>query len=387
MRRSDKLQKLNELYPPEAIASKRAFLDAFWEGKTINSVPFTLRRRDVPLGYDQNEFEMGYFAHEQVLDAQLDDILLKASICDDYIPILITGNSPYYLSIAFGTRWEKLNKGALVSHPVIYNVEELGKLGIPDYEKLPQSPFTKCMDRIDFFLEATKSLIPLALPDPQGPMSLACQLWDQQELFISIHTQPEAVHMIMRICTDAIIGFFNYLFRRFGREHFSCAHCHPYIYKKEASGIAVSEDMFGVLSPETLKEFLLPYLQELQSRFGPLLLHSCGDCSRKFGILKELHGLAGVHFGQTDIRSVLPEQVKDLCLLSPNDWENCEQIANYVLHLKRNHLRGWVQIHTIQGLIDQKGESVSYQQWADVARFLQKICRENRQIEHLKEGK
>lgn len=178
----------------------------------------------------------------------------------------------------------------------------------------------------------------------------------------------------MQLATDAVIEYFRYLFSRFGWEHFLTVHCHPYLYRKEGAGVTISEDMFGVLSPVQLEEFLIPYLNQISSELGAMVLHSCGDCNRKFGLLNKIRGLVGIHFGQTDISQVFSKDIPRLCLLSPSDWTSREQISDFVQTLKENSLRGWVQVHTIAGEIEQKANNVNAKHWLDLANHLKYLC-------------
>lgn len=370
---NNKLEELLEYYPGERVTVLRQEMDAFWSEAQPGKILFTLRRRDVKAGLNHNNYELSAFSNEQALLAQLEDRLLKAELQDYYIPSLIPGNSPYYLSIAFGAKWEKLDQGALAAHPIINTADEIDKLAIPDFDSVPESPFTRCIERIEYFLENTGGKIPLILPDPQGPMSLASQLWNQEEMFISMISDPDSVHRIMRLATKAVIEFFRYVFNRFGRKHFLTVHCTPYLYRKEGEGIPLSEDMIGVLSPSQLEEFLVPYLNEIYEKFGDIVVHSCGDCSKKMAVINKIRGLSGLHLGQTDVSLLKAEEVGSLCLLSPADWASRKQIADYVQVLKRNLLKGWIQVHTIEGEIDQEAGNVGIEQLKDAVNFLKRI--------------
>ena len=371
----DKVKRLCEYYSPCRTEPLLERFDAFWDGRLTERVPFTIRRRGVPAGLHSDQNELSVFTPEELLHAQLDDRLSKMSLADDYLPSLITGNSPYYLSIAFGADWERVDGGTLVAHPIIQSKDDISKLKVPDYGKIVNNPFGECMKRIDFFLNETEEKIPLVLPDPQGPLSLVAQLWKMEELFIAMIESPEAVHQIMNIATGAIIEFFEFLFQKFGRKNFIAAHCMPYIYRKPGDGISLSEDMFGVLYPQHLEEFLVPYLNKISSRFGGLLLHSCGDCSRRLDVLGKIENLAGAHFSQTDVPSCSFAHPNNLAILSQNDWDSRQQIADYAEAVKQRGLNCYIQIHLLEGEFDHKQTNVEMRSFEDLSSFMVNICR------------
>lgn len=372
------IEQLREAYSESRTAELMKRFDAFWAGQPLERLPFTLRRREILRGGHSNHDELGLFDLEELLQAQLEDRVQKAHLPDDYLPTLIVGNSPYYLSIALGAEWRLAPGEGLSAAPLVQSAEEIASLEVPNFEKIPDNPFSECIRRIDYFLTETEGRFPIVLPDPQGPMSLACQLWKTEELFIAMIESPEAVHQIMRLCTTATIEFFHFLFRTFGRANFIPTHCMSYIYRKPGEGVSISEDMFGVLSPGQLQEFLVPYVNEIAREFGPLVVHSCGDCSRKLDVLMQIEPLAAFHFSQTDIHALGPETLQRVGVLSRNDWESRQQLEDYIRAVQKNGINGWIQVHTLGDEFDQVQNDVDVKPLEDICRFLHYTCHPER---------
>ena len=80
--------------------------------------------------------------------------------------------------------------------------------------------------------------------------------------------------------------FFDEWFRRFGREHI--AHFPDYYMP---SGITISEDEVGAVSPEMYREFFEDELNEFSERYGGIGVHCCADSAHQWDNFKRIKGL------------------------------------------------------------------------------------------------
>ena len=112
--------------------------------------------------------------------------------------------------------------------------------------------------------------IPVGGPDLQSPVDVASMIFDYTQLVYAMMDEPQRVHTLMRMVTDAIIR--------------ACR-----VFQKEMTGyplsgfnwwmpqgIWLSDDLQAVLNPDLYREFAVPYNEALAQEFGGLGLHSCG---------------------------------------------------------------------------------------------------------------
>lgn len=89
-----------------------------------------------------------------------------------------------------------------------------------------------------------------------GPGELAGHIWDLTELLTSLLTKPDFCHRLLGRLTDAIVRFYEAQLQ----------------VKATADGIALSDDIAGLLSEKTYREMLFPYHRRIRDRFPEMIL-------------------------------------------------------------------------------------------------------------------
>lgn len=107
-----------------------------------------------------------------------------------------------------------------------------------------------------------------------GPFSLAGRLLDMTEVMYLCYDDEELLHTVLKKATAFLIAYTK-AFKEAG-----------------AAGIVLAEPAAGLLSPNLIKEFSNPYVQELRDAVEDdeflVVYHNCGNVKP---ILKELHDM------------------------------------------------------------------------------------------------
>ena len=134
-------------------------------------------------------------------------------------------------------------------------------------------------------------------PVSPGPVDTAYLIWDSISFMMAMYDHPQEVHHLMRLVTDLTIAFIKE--QRARSPEFVPLH-YPALWYPDGMGVAVSDDLLPVLSPQIYEAFALPYLNELSEEFGGVFIHSCGNFVHQFDALKKVHQLRGINFGATE---------------------------------------------------------------------------------------
>ena len=364
----NKLKRIADLYPPERVNATRQRLSHLWEsGECGARHPYTVRRREIPLGHVNVSMEN--LSHRECLELQLDEIIRKAHLHDDYIPSLITSNNCYIQAAAMGAEVVRVN-GLFVAKPRYRDLDEALRASLPEFGT-PVSLWGITRERIRFFLDQTEGTLPMHPPDPQGPLSLASALVNQEEFLCAFYTEPEKVHRFLDLCTEATALFTDAVMEAITPQLLVPIHCHPYNWRP-SPGAAYSEDMLGVVGPDLFREFALPRLERLAARFGPLVLHSCGDCSKTISVFQNRDFLKGLNLGQTDITEVAVRWPGRTTInVSIADWKDRQEIQDYRDTVEKHRVPTLFQICTIGSEITQTEELVPAV-WEEVGKILER---------------
>ncbi len=194
---------------------------------------------------------------------------------------LMTGTHIY--AAAFGCkvhRFEGSNPAAL---PLVHSAEEADSLPEPDIWKSP----TLC--RIFELAEALqKELgpdVPFGPPDMQTGFDTAAIVWNKEDFFCAMISEPDAVKRLVAKCATLFSKFLCELRKEF--PNMSPAHC-PTTWAPPKMGPWLSNDECGAFNEEMFQEFCLPELIALSKSFGGLGMHCCAAAEHQFEAFKEI---------------------------------------------------------------------------------------------------
>ena len=191
----------------------------------------------------------------------------------------------------------------------------------------------------------------LRTPDMQGVLNTAGLVLNQEELFMTMYTDPERLHAFLDRVTDFLIDYALYL-RRATHNHI-CGNIWPYTFITPDQGVSITEDMMPLLSAEKYKEFGLPYLKRISDALGGLVIHCCGDWGRHVENLlaAEINILAvEFHHPSTTLEEVRPLAEAGVVLIpyllqhKQDRWAGLDEYWRWLLANTPDHYRYWFAI-------------------------------------------
>jgi hypothetical protein len=118
----------------------------------------------------------------------------------------------------------------------------------------------------------------LRTPDLQGPLNTAAMILDQEELLVSMASEPEPVRELLDRISDLILAYWRWLRHQCGDR--LCGNIWPYTALPSDLGITLTEDLMPLLSVEMYAKFGIPVLQKISRAAGGLQIHCCGEWGR-----------------------------------------------------------------------------------------------------------
>ena len=327
----DYLEAVDEIerrYPPERIASSRARLGATWDlRRPHDGIPFMFTGIPDHTGADANWCYEARYPREELLAYQLDQILARAAVDDDYIPSLFPGCRQGLLPTAYGAREEWISDHYWVE-PVLTDAEEAYELTQPDFTR--QGVAADLLETTRFFRRATAGRLPIQMPDMQGPLDLAGNMLGAERLMLAIYDHPDAVHRLLDQMTQDFITYMH-LQEAASEGTLVPIHCMPTIWLPPGRAMSLSEDLLAVMSPRFYGQFASPYNERIAAEFGGVVIHSCGSWEHNLPGLARTSGLLGVNFGvsETSLARVADQFGSSVVVLAHNTTVTCNGLRRF----------------------------------------------------------
>lgn len=139
-----------------------------------------------------------------------------------------------------------------------------------------------------------------------APFSLAARLIDVTEIMFMCFDEPEAVHTVLKKCTEFLIGYVKAL------------------KEAGADGIILAEPVAGLLSPELEEEFSAPYTKQLVNAVKDdgfaVIYHNCGQSVSRMTDSVFSNGCDAYHFGNAvDLKEMLAAAPADKLIMGNLD--------------------------------------------------------------------
>ena len=214
---------------------------------------------------------------QESLEIQLDILTRQMDLQSDYAPFLEPWFGVGVFANAFGAEYVWMEGESAQTHYIVFNEEQAARLEKPSIDDSPVMKLV--LQAIDYFVEETRGVIPIACTDTQSPLDTITLLWDTASFFTATYTAPEVVHSLLQKITDLIIEF-----SRLQATHMGNAWAQPghnSISARRAYGLSISDDNIVMVSPQHYAAFAVPYNEQIAAAFGGLAVHSCGDYIRQ----------------------------------------------------------------------------------------------------------
>jgi uroporphyrinogen-III decarboxylase len=221
------------------------------------------------------------------LEIQLDMLTRQMELESDYVPYLEPWFGVGVYANAFGAEYIWMDGESAQTHYIVFNEEQAARLDKPSIEDSPVMKLV--LEAIDYFVEETHGLIPIACTDTQSPLDTITLLWDTASFFTATYTAPEVVHGLLQKITDLIVEFSRCQVQHMGNTWAQPGHIMP--SARGSAGLSISDDNIVMVSPKHYAAFAVPYNTQIASAFGGLAVHSCGDYFRQLPEILKTPGL------------------------------------------------------------------------------------------------
>lgn len=249
-------------------------------------------------------------------------------IDDDFVPYLMPWFGTVVTASAFGCKVEfkpKLDPAANPRYYPIQRPEDIKSLAIPDPEKDGLMP--KVLKYIKYM--KANSFLPVGITDFQGPLTTANQLIGYDKLIYLMFDYPNLMHELMEKVTEGLIRWVKKQKEIIGEPPHECI-SDQQVYLGKHAGIWFSDDDAVLMSPETYREFVVPYNSRILTEFGGGIVHYCGNATHHAESFSKMEGLLGLNiYNLYNIPSVakLQAQLGDrvvlfVCDFTPVDYED-----------------------------------------------------------------
>jgi hypothetical protein len=294
------LNIIKRAWPEDRVECSKERIKSIWNKKLPSDrIPFVFERIPDENGVNIEILESFGYSKDVNLYFQLSQLEKRAMIEDDYIPSLYPGYRQNMIPSGFGAREIiKQNATQYWTEPLIKKVEDISSMPEFDINK-KNCALSLLLENIKYFREETKGYLPIHLSDSQDAMANASSLMDINDYFIAMYSNPEQVHALHKLCNNAIIQFIDAQIEAAQGDYIGM-NTFWFSWIPPGEGLSLSIDVLAMVSPENVKEFVLPYLDVLADRYKGILLHSCGNWTHNMKAIKGTRGLKGIDFGVTE---------------------------------------------------------------------------------------
>ncbi len=149
------------------------------------------------------------------------------------------------------------------------------------------------------------------------------------KLIYLMFDRPDLMHRLMDMVTDSLILWMKKQKEVIGEPLDWCI-CDQQVYMGKHGGVWFSDDDAVLMSPETYREFVVPYNSRVLQAFGGGAVHYCGNATHHADSFLAMEGLKALNiFNLYNIPSVAEFQQKlgdkialFVCDFTPADYES-----------------------------------------------------------------
>jgi hypothetical protein len=211
---------------------------------------------------------------------------------DAYIPFLHPWYGTGVLASAFGVKIicnEKADPAVDISQ--MQHPEEIDSLVLP----VPgvSGAMRIVTQFMDYFL--AHSDLPVVFTDCQGPLATAFQIAGYDKLCYWMYEEPDRVHKLMALISDALIAWVKFQKERAGLS--LTGDCYPLSVKvpNGYGGGWMSDDDSVIMSSDLYNEFVRPYNEKVLMAFGGGCIHYCGDSTQNIENYCNTRGVTAIN--------------------------------------------------------------------------------------------
>lgn len=211
---------------------------------------------------------------------------------DDYIPFLHPWYGTGVLASAFGIRIICNPKSdpavdlATIKHP-----EEIDALRMPVPGESGVMPLVVRM--IDYYMAHAD--LPVVFTDCQGPLTTAFQVVGYDNFCYWIKDDPDRIHKLMNLITDALIDWVKFQKARTGQPMTGGSYPLAVKLPEGCGGVWMSDDDSVIMSAGIYREFVKPCNEKFLSAFGGGCIHFCGKSVQNIENYANTRGVTAIN--------------------------------------------------------------------------------------------
>jgi hypothetical protein len=188
----------------------------------------------------------------------------------DFIPSITHTRMVWTLPSMFGCKMTLVNDEPW-AEPFITDIRQAPDLAEPasDAGGMPQ-----VLEALDYFGKNAPAGMPITPPSEHTPLNIAYMLRGGA-LYTDLYDHPAETKQLLQTITNTFIKVEHGYKRVLGekaRHRITFAGFY-------LPGLRIAGDCNVNLSPELIREFELPYLEQIAAAFGSLMIHYCGTAS------------------------------------------------------------------------------------------------------------
>jgi hypothetical protein len=196
---------------------------------------------------------------------------------DDYIPFLHPWYGTGVLASAFGVKIVCNPKAdPAVDLATIERPEEIDTLAMPAPGESGAMPLVVRM--IDYFLAHCD--LPVVFTDCQGPMATALQVIGYDKFCYWVQDDPERIHKLMGLITEALIAWVKFQKTRSGQPLTGGSYPLSVKLPEGFGGAWLADDDSVIMSAHVYRDFIKPYNERFLAAFGGGCIHYCGNSTQ-----------------------------------------------------------------------------------------------------------
>lgn len=181
-----------------------------------------------------------------------------------------------------GTKW--------YSEPL--DLDQALQADLDELENLPR--VQQALEHLHFFKQNLPEGVKISCPIAVGPLTTA-DLILGKDMWMQFYDQPEKMHALFEKIAEAIIRVLE-IYKQVAGEPRGSAWIGPLFMS--CGGLKMGNDSMVMLSPEMLREFVLPSIVRLCSAFSGGYHHSCGFYPEHLAVLLGVQDISVLNFGE-----------------------------------------------------------------------------------------